>query len=135
MSSRLDFDPDETIASQQTAATELTQPSPSMISRVSFLKPATFRHPADNDSMPKRYVYDYGLRISKFRRIRQTYHSPNCEPPGMKARIHRCLQIPALAQMISLHYPNYFQHQFCARQPIQRVRLHLRRFRLLPQAL
>lgn len=33
MSSRLDFDPDETIASQQTAATELTQPSPSMISR------------------------------------------------------------------------------------------------------
>ena len=60
MSSRLDFDPDETMASQQTAATELTQPSPSMISRVSFLKPATFRYPADNDSMPKRYVYGCG---------------------------------------------------------------------------
>ena len=60
MSSRLDFDPDETMASQQTAATELTQPSPSMISRVRFLKPATFRYPADNDSMRKRYVYGYG---------------------------------------------------------------------------
>ena len=135
ISSRLDFDPDETMASQQTAATELTQPSPSTISRVGILKHATSRYPADNDSMPKRYVYDYGLHISKFRRIRQTYLSPNCEPPGMKVRIHRCLQIPTLAQMISLHYPNSFQHQFCARQPIQRVRLHLRRFHLPPQAL
>ena len=97
MSSRLDFDPDETMASQQTAATELTQPSPSMISRVGFPKPATFRYPADNDSMPKRYVYDYGLPISKFRQIRQTYLSPNCEPPGIKAKIHRCLQVLILA--------------------------------------
>ena len=135
MSSRLDFDPDETMASQQTAATELTQPSPSMISRVGFLKPATFRYQADNDSMPKRYVYDYGLHILKFRRIRQIYLSPNCEPPRMKARIRRCLQIPILAQIISLRYPNYFQHQFCTQQPIQRVRLHLPRSHLLPQAL
>ena len=135
MSSRVDFDPDETMASQQTAATELTQPSPSTISRVGALKPATFRYPADNDSMPKRYAYDYGLHISKFRPIRQTYLSPNCEPRGMKVRIHRYPQIPTLAQMISLHYPNSFQHQFCARQPIRRVRLHLRRFHLPPQAL
>jgi hypothetical protein len=34
MSSLIDFDPDETIASQQTTATELTQPSPSRVSRV-----------------------------------------------------------------------------------------------------
>ena len=43
MSSELDFDPDETMASQQTAATELTQPLPSVISRVGLSNLTTVR--------------------------------------------------------------------------------------------
>ena len=43
ISSGLDFDPDETMASQQTVDTELTQSSPSMISRVGVSKFAIFR--------------------------------------------------------------------------------------------
>ena len=43
MSSELDFDPDETMASQQTAATELTQPLPSVISRVGLPNLTTVR--------------------------------------------------------------------------------------------
>ena len=123
------------MASQQTAATELTQPLPSMISRVGLPKLTTVRYLADNDSMPKRCVYDYGLPISKFRQIRQTYLSPSCEPQGTKAKIHRCLQTPILAQTISHHYPDYSQHRCCAQRPIQRVQLHPRILHLLPRAL
>ena len=98
-------------------------------------KLTTVRFLADNDSMPKRCVYDYGLPISKFRRIRPTYLSPNCEPPGMKAKTHRCLQTLILAQTINHHYPCYSQHRCCAQRPIQRVQLHPRILRLLPRAL
>lgn len=135
MSSELDFDPDETMASQQTAATELTQPLPSVISRVGLPNLTTVRKLADDDSMPKRCVYDYGLPISKFRRIRQTYLSPSFEPQGMKAKIHRCLQTPTLAKTITHHYPHYSQHQCCAQRLIQRVPLHPRILHLLPRAL
>ena len=49
MSSLIEFDPDETLASQQTAATELTQPSPSRVSRVSKRKGTMFSVLADHD--------------------------------------------------------------------------------------
>ena len=85
--------------------------------------------------MPKRCVYDYGLPISKFRRIKQTYLFPNCEPPEMKAKTHRSLQIPTLARMNRYHYRDYSQHRCCAQRPIQRVQLHLRILHRLHQAL
>ncbi|KAK3175979.1 hypothetical protein OEA41_007301 [Lepraria neglecta] len=49
MSSLIDFDPDETLTSQQTAATELTQPSPSRVGRVSKRKGTMLSILADHE--------------------------------------------------------------------------------------
>ena len=74
MSSLIDFDPDETMTSQQTAATEMTQPLQSRVSQVCLATEYVSRLANRSISRLKGYVFDYGWPTSKSRPIKQISH-------------------------------------------------------------
>ena len=117
------------MASQQTAATELTQPSPIRLGRVLPPERPIFGHQLTVTSMSKFCVCDYGLPTSKFRRIKRIFPFLDYAYPGKNAKIHRSPQDAIPTQAISLRCPGYFQRRSCVRRSIQRVQLRLHIFR------
>ena len=117
MSSLVDFDPDETMASQQTTATELTQPLQSRVGRVMIQQINVEIKANISTSMLKHYGFAYALPISKSRRIKPIYPYLNFGYPYTKTKKHLRSKTRIYSQKRSCLFRNSSQRQSYVRLP------------------
>lgn len=118
MSSLIDFDPDETMASQQTAATEVTMPLPSRVRQVSLRVHSRVEAMAYLDSTRKHFDFVCVSLILRCKPTRRISPYRDCVCSRTTTKIKQPSPDPLLWS--TRHFPNYSQPQYCFRQPFQR---------------